>query len=114
MFAKCPQRDREHERQEFWQSAAEQSGKRVLPRVQRARYNLGEARPFQPAVPALNERASAVCGWLHRGERDNQIAAQHSSRAEFSLCLYTAKRIASRLHQSKPFDNQAAGNQEII
>jgi hypothetical protein len=42
------------------------------------------------------------------------MAAQHNSRAEFSLCLYTAKRIASRLRQSKPFDNQTADNQEII
>lgn len=114
MFSKCQQRDREHERQEFLQFGAGQSGKRALPRVQRDQYNLGAGRPFQPAVPASNERASAVCGWPNRGGRDNQMTAQSHTKAEFGLCLYTAKRIVSSLRQSKPPDNQTADNREII
>ena len=114
MFAKYPRRDHEHERPQFWQSGAGQSGKRVPLRVQHGQYNLGEDRLFQPAVLASNERASAVCGWLHRGGRDNQMTAQPDTKAEFSLCLYTAKRIVSLLHQSDPLDNQTAENREII
>jgi hypothetical protein len=38
------------------------------------------------------------------------MTAQHNIRAEFGLCLYTAKRIVLPLHQPDPFDNQTAGN----
>jgi hypothetical protein len=73
--------------------------KRVPHPVQPGRRNSGEDRPFRTAVPGSNEAASAVCGWRHQGQRDNQRTAQPKTKAEFAAHLYTAKRMILFLFQ---------------
>jgi hypothetical protein len=78
-------------------------------RVQPCRDNSDAKPPFPKAVLATNEAASAVCGLLHRGQRGNQMTAQHNSRAESAIRHYTAKRMILVLHCFERFVSTRIG-----
>ena len=90
---KCPLRADGHEHPKPWQPAATQSVKRVPHRARPVQYNSGEDQLFPTTAPDSNATASAVGGWQHQEQRDNQKTAQPDRKAGFALHHYTAKRM---------------------